>query len=173
MMILGWGGLTAAFVVVAALLVSLNIHSRWPWWVKGAAILVTSWLYIVTYLSWPALIGWPTRDPLPDRFRLLAVHIQEPSKLTGAEGRIFMWATDMDAPTDSPPRSHDVPYSAELHQRVAEAGAKLRKNIPQLGETETLDSGRPDQEVKDAAHYGQKSVKIEFFDMPDPLFPEK
>jgi len=38
---------------------------------------------------------------------------------------------------------------------------------------EEFDRARLDQEIKDAAHYGQKSVKIEFFDMPDPLFPEK
>lgn len=173
-MVFGAGGLIAGFVVVAALLVSLNIYSRWPWWVKGLAIVVTSWLYMVTYHSYPALIGWPTGDPMPARFRLLAVHIQEPSKLTGAEGKIYLWATDMDAPSDSPPRSYLVPYSVEIHQKVAEAGTKLRKNIPQLGETEDLDGGgRPEKEVKDAAQYGQKSVKFNFFDMPDPLFPEK
>jgi hypothetical protein len=167
MFIIGTGGLVAAFVFIAALLLSLNLYSLWSWWVKGLAIVLTSLLYIVTYLSVPALIGWPSDDPLPERFRLLGVHVQEPSQLTGSTGRIFLWATDMDAPTDSPPRNYNVRYSAELHQRVTEAGTKLRKGIPQLGE-----SGVGEVAVDDP-HAAQAERRVEFFDMPDPLFPEK
>jgi hypothetical protein len=67
-----------------------------------------------------------------------------------------------------------VPYSNQLHQRIADAGNKLRKGLPQLGETkEEDDKGGPIEEAKDGTRYGQKSVRVEFFDMPDPLFPEK
>lgn len=173
-MTLGTIGLTVAYVVVALLLLSVNLYSRWPWWVKLGTIAVTSLFYVVTYVSYPTLLGWPTDAQLPERFRLLAVHVQEPSKVTGAEGKIFLWATDMSQPSDAEPRAYRVPYTGPLHQRVVEAGNKLRKGLPQLGETEEEEARSiPPDAIEDSTRYGQKSVRIEFFDLPDPLFPDK
>ena len=48
----------------------------------------------------------------------------------------------------------------------------MRKGLPQLGEVREEQIGgnaRP----TDESQGGQKSVAIEFFDLPDPLFPEK
>ena len=39
-------GLVSAYVVVALLLLSLNLTSRWKWWVKAAAIVVTGIFFI-------------------------------------------------------------------------------------------------------------------------------
>ncbi|HCU91057.1 MAG TPA: hypothetical protein DGR97_13990, partial [Gammaproteobacteria bacterium] len=59
-----------------------------------------------------------------------------------------------------------------LHAKLVAAGTKVRKGIPQLGEVidENLGTaGRPSAE----SNNGQESSGIDFFDLPDPLIPEK
>ena len=190
MVLLGTSGLVAAYVIVALLLLVLNLNARWPWQVKALAIVVVSALYVVTYFSLPPLLGWPTDQSLPKRFNLVAIYVQEPDKASGREGEILLWATDMtEGPRAAEPRSYRVPFSVELHEKVTEAGNKIRKGLPQLGElreeklaahstpataTQGVQKqvgapGRP----ADTTHGGQNSVAIDFYDLPDPLFPEK
>ena len=173
MVLLGKSGLIAAYIIVALLLVSLNLYTRWSWRVKAALVVIVSAFYLVTYFSLPPLLGWPADETLPKRFNLVAVYVQEPDKSTGAEGEIFLWATDMaKGPRGAEPRAYRVPFSGELHQKVVEAGNKMRKGLPQLGELSEEPLSRPDRPT-DAFRGGQDSVAIEFFDLPDPLFPEK
>ena len=84
---------------------------------------------------------------MPQRFNLVAGHIQEPDKLTGEQGYIFLWVTEFHGGLrDSEPRAYKLPFNAELHTRIVTATAKLRKGLPQLGEVEALDEapkGRP------------------------------
>ena len=173
MVLLGKSGLVAAYVIVALLLVSLNLYTRWSWRVKASLIVVVSAFYLVTYYSLPPLLGWPADAELPQRFNLVAIYVQEPDKSTGAEGEIFLWATDMaQGPRGAEPRAYRVPFSGELHAKVVEAGNKMRKGLPQLGEVSEEQVG-PRARPTDAFRGGQNSVAIEFFDLPDPLFPEK
>jgi hypothetical protein len=169
MFTLGALGLTAAYVVLALLLLNLSLYSNWSWWVKAVMIGLTSGFYIVTYFSLPPLLGWPTDAALPERFRLIAVHVQEPNKFTGTEGRIFLWATAINAPPDSEPRAYRLLFAPTLHERAIEARNKLRKGIPQLGEVDQPALGN----LQDTAPLGQESARITFYDPPDPLFPEK
>jgi hypothetical protein len=75
-----------------------------------------------------------------------------------------MWVTDMEQQVGKHvPRSHVLPYNPMLHNKLNEATKKLRKNLPQLGETEWLRNPIT----------AKQEVDIQFFDMPDPLFPEK
>ncbi|MGR8921369.1 MAG: hypothetical protein ACU85V_17265 [Gammaproteobacteria bacterium] len=173
MVVLGTSGLVAAYVVVALLLVCLNLFTPWSWRVKGALVVLVSAFFVVTYFSYPPLLGWPTDATMPKRFNLVAIYVQEPDKSTGREGEIFLWATDMAAgPRGAEPRAYRVPFSTELHERVVEAGNKMRKGLPQLGEVSEQKVG-PDMRPTDQDQGGQKSIAIEFFDLPDPLFPEK
>ncbi|MGE0385896.1 MAG: hypothetical protein AB7Q97_14275 [Gammaproteobacteria bacterium] len=168
-------GLTAAYVLIALLLVALLVYSRWTWKVKAAAIAIVTAFYFVAYHSVPPLLGWPTGSALPQRFKLVAAFVREPDKATGASGAIYLWATDMLAgPGADTPRAYRLPFTPELHTRVVDAREKLRKNMPQLGEIKndeerTGPPGRPGTQRRP----GQESVRIEFFDLPDPLFPEK
>ena len=119
------------------------------------------------------MLGWPTDDTLPQRFNLVAIYVQEPDKSSGAEGEIFLWATDMaKGPRGAEPRAYRVPFTGALHAKVVAAGNKIRKGLPQLGEISEEQVG-PHARPTDATQGGQKSVAIEFFDLPDPLFPEK
>lgn len=173
MFTLGAAGLVAAYVILAVLLLSINLYSKWRWPVKAVATVVVTGFYVVTYQSIPPLLGWPASQRLPDRFNLVAVYVEEPDKASGDEGAIYLWVTDLEQGfEDVKPRAYAVPFSAELHQQVADASGKLRKGIPQLGETKDAKLG-PNGRPLDTSQQGQASVSVDFFDLPDPLFPEK
>lgn len=173
MVLLGTSGLVAAYVLVALLLLGALLYTRWSWRAKSALIVLVSAFYAVTYYSLPPLLGWPTADRLPERFNLVAIYVQEPDKASGDEGAIFLWVTDLaEGARRTEPRAYRVPFEGALHERVVEAGNKMRKGLPQLGELREEELG-PSAKPKDTTQAGQKSVAIEFFDLPDPLFPEK
>lgn len=166
-------GLIAAYVLVAVLLLSINLYSNWPWQVKAGTIVVTTAFYIVSYISIPPLLGWPTRDYPPGKFRLIATHVQQPDKLTGDKGAIYIWLTRIeDLESADPPRAYKLPYSAALHETIINANAKLNKGMPQMGEFRKPDNPNV-AVITDPSQIGQKSLDIHFYDLPDPLYPDK
>lgn len=169
---LGTTGLIAAYLLIGIILLSVNLYSNWSWKVKAGTIIVTSFFFIVTYYSYPQLLGWPTSDNPPERFRLIASHVQQPDKLTGEEGSVYLWLTEIDDLSSSkPPRAYKLEYSNALHELVINANSKLNKGIAQLGEFEVKKSTIG--ELREAPRSGQESIEIEFYDLPDPLFPDK
>lgn len=172
-MTLGIAGLITAYVLVVVLLLSINLYSNWSWQIKASSIIAATILFVVTYISFPPLLGWPTSQMPPDRFRLLAVHVQHPDKITGSPGGIYLWLTRLDdlTATDQP-RAYAFPYSDALHQAVVSAQAKMNKGMPQLGEVRDPD-GPMKAVVEDPHRGGVESLPIQFYDMPDPMFPEK
>lgn len=170
-MTLGISGLIAAYILLAALLLSVNLYSKWLWQLKTITIIITSVFYIISYISFPPLLGWPTNQKLPAHFRLLATEVHQPDKLTGEEGSVFLWLKEVeDITTLVLPRAYVLPYSSLLHEKIINVQSKIDRGIPQLGEYEE-DSMR--QEVINSSETGQKSLDIQFYDLPDPLFPEK
>ncbi len=163
---MNWGmiGIIFAYLVLALLLLVLLARTRWGWTIKGLAIAGVALLTYSTAISYSPLIGWPTGIALPKRFNLVGIHVDEPNKNTQAKGTIYLWLTDMEQQLGrSIPRAYKIPYSPALHNKLNEASKKLRKNLPQLGETEFVRN----------AVTGRLEVDLQFFDMPDPLFPEK
>ncbi|MCS3902536.1 hypothetical protein J2T55_000540 [Methylohalomonas lacus] len=171
-MTLGIAGLVTAYVLIALLLLSINLYSNWSWRVKAGAIIITTAFYIISYISFPPLLGWPTMQKLPERFKLIAVHVEQPDKTSGDEGNIYLWVTRIDDLTSyGAPRAYKLPYSDMLHEAVIKANAKLKKDIPQLGE---LTEGSMEADMQDTSKAGVSTKNpIEFYDLPDPLFPEK
>lgn len=171
-MTLGISGLIAAYILLAVLLLSINLYSKWSWQVKAITIVITSTFYIISYLSFPPLLGWPTDQHLPSHFRLLSTEVHQPDKLTGDDGSIFLWVKEIeDITTQVLPRAYILPYSNLLHEKIISAQSKIDHGIPQLGEYEEDDSTR--QGVIDSSESGQESLDIQFYDLPDPLFPDK
>ncbi len=170
-MILGITGIIAAYILLGILLLSINLYSKWSWPVKAVTIIITSVFYVVTYYSFPPLLGWPTSQQPPAQFRLIAAHVSQPNKEMGKEGSIYLWLTEIKNMTDSPePRAYELQYSNELHEKIINVNAKLDKDIAQLGEFKDPDDtfNQVDEQKR-----GVKSVEIEFYDLPDPLFPDK
>ncbi len=173
MFILGISGLITAYVLLALLVLSINLYSNWPWQVKAATVVVTTAFYIVTYFSFPPLLGWATEQEPPEKFRILSVHVEQPNKVTGSEGAIYLWTAGIEnLATDVEPRAYKFDYSNELHERVLQVRSKLNKSILQLGEFEEPEPGSLEN-LEQTGRTTQVSTRLQFYDLPDPLIPDK
>ena len=171
MFTLGTTGLIASYIMLAVLLLSINLYSKWSWQVKAGTVIITTGFYVISFFSIPPLLGWPTSSELPLKFKLIAAEIAQPNKTTGAAGAIYLWVTQVDdLDSTFPPRAYRLSYSDLLHERVLDAKIKLGKGVQQLGERKEPDT--PVEQLEDTKT-SQTSVEIDFYDMPDPLFPEK
>ena len=170
-MTLGITGIIASYVLLGLLLLSINLYSKWSWQVKALTIIITSAFYVITYYSFPPLLGWPTSENPPSQFRLISTHVVQPDKETGKEGSIYLWLTEIENMTSLPePRAYKLKYSTELHEKIINVNAKLDKAIAQLGEFKEPDDtfNQVDEQKR-----GVKSSRIEFYVLPDHLFPDK
>ena len=129
--------LTLAYAAVAALLLNLNLATRWSAVVKVGAIVVVSGLYVVAWQGHRGLLGWATTEALPQEFRLHWITADEPDKKTGADGTIYYWIRALDEAglPDGEPRAYRARWTEETAQ-VAEAA------LEHLGEGQLL-NGRP------------------------------
>ena len=170
---LGISGLITAYVLLAVLLLGIGLRSGWSWKIKSAAIIVTTAFYLVTYFSYPRLLGWPTQEQPPPRFRLLSAYVERPDQQRNVSGAIYLWLTGIDdLSTPAIPRAYRFAYSVKLHERVRKATSNLNKGIAQLGEfKDGEDEGTALD--KNVSGSGANSVNIIFYDLPDTLFPER
>ncbi len=141
--------LSASYVAVAALLLSLNIASAWRWQIKTVSIVLVSALYIGTYLGVKELPGWPSRAELPGYFRLHWGIVTEPDKYSGEQGRILVWVEALDDKDQSlaSPRTHNLPYEDDLALRIEAAlrlvseGQKVTGSLHSEGDGEEAADG--------------------------------
>lgn len=113
----------AAYVLIALLLISLNLTSRWRWWIKGGAIVITGLFFLASYLAIASLLGWPTQARMPLRFELVATRVVEPNPFAGDPGAVFLWIEQIDENNvpNGRPRSYKLVYTEPLADRVNEA----------------------------------------------------
>jgi hypothetical protein len=164
-------GLAAAFLFLVTLLTGAASGAAWSWRVKLVATAAVSLFAAVTTLSFPGLLGWPTVEEPPSRFRLLAVNVQQPDKQTRDPGAIFLWAVDAgDLARGAEPRAYRLPYSGPLHEAAAAAASRLGTGVAQLGEF--AGSEPPAGAWLEEPGAGQAVVMLKFYDVPDPLYPE-
>jgi len=186
--------ISAAYVVVAVLLLALGLSSRFAWWVKAAAIAVTSVFFVEVFFATKGLLGWPRTDPLPARFQLLWVRVAEPDLKSSNPGAIYLWIEEVDENNvpDGVPRSYRLPYSRPLADRAAKARDEIMSGKPQQGLAEDLDGPERQAEAKsdpersggrsepgsttidpDQFRMLQQAQRVEFSPMPVPNLPPK
>jgi hypothetical protein len=185
-------GIVASYVLIAVLLLSLNLASRWHWGMKAAAIVITTGFLGVSYLSTTGLIGWPSEARVPEHFQLHWATVVEPDKLNGLPGSIYLWIEGLDEnnmPAGAP-RAFRVPYSRELADRIGHAKERIEQGADQLGTARDLDvpESEPDEDRRlagapprqgepvstgDPTAFIQHKPSIEFEDMPPPALPPK
>ena len=169
----GYAGLTAAYVFITLLTLAIIRYTRWGWPVKVTAAATTAVFCLVSYVSIPDLLGWPIAQDLPQKFRLHAAYIQQPDKLSKSKGTINLWVTDaQDLAQGGVPRAFQFPYSPPLHEAVLSATSRMGKGVPQMGEF-TDPHANAIAGLHDPAAAGQTTTPVTFFDIPDPLFPDK
>lgn len=147
-------GLVAAYLVLALLLVSLNLTSLWRWWIKAAAIVLTTGFFGITYQAVSGMMGWPTTQRLPSRFNLVWTRIVEPDKKTSNAGGIYIWAEELDENNvpASKPRSYQLSYTDALARKIASAQEKRDRGSDVMGKL--------DNERKREGEEQGKAVKI-------------
>jgi hypothetical protein len=161
---MNWGlaGILFAILVLGLLLAVLLFRTRWHRAIKAAAILCVMIFIHATVKSYPLLTGWPTTTELPERFNLMGVQFEEPNKSTQTKGWIYLWVTDLMDFDNQTPRAYVLPYKAELHSKLYDAGQKLRKSLPQLGEVIRVRNSIT----------GKLEIDLQFYDMPEVLMPK-
>jgi hypothetical protein len=155
-------GVVGAYAAVALLLLGLNLASLWRWQIKGGAIVVTSGLFIGTYVAIVAMLGWPTEDHLPARAIFLATRIVEPEKVTGDPGVIFVWLQGVDKlnlPVGEP-RAYKLAYSRTVAEEVVKA-QRMRFSGRQVIGNFNYTNERPDPNAQPSGspgpHAGESS----------------
>jgi hypothetical protein len=189
---LSLAGIVASYVLIAVLLLSLNLASRWHWGIKAAAIVIATGFFGVSYVSITDLIGWPAGARMPEHFQLHWATIVEPDKLNGLPGSIYLWveALDDNNMLTGTPRAFRVPYSRALADRIGRAKERIEQGADQAGTARDLDmpEGEPDEgrrlagapprqgesgSTGDPVAFIQHTPSIEFEDMPSPALPPK
>lgn len=129
--------LTLAYVMVAALLLNMNLATRYSAGVKALVIVLVSLLYFGAWHGYRGLMGWPTPDPLPEGFRVLWISIDEPDKASGLPGSLDYWVRALDSAglASGPPRAHRLVWSEAEAEAAQEA-------LDRMDEGEVLDARR-------------------------------
>lgn len=161
--------LSLSFAVLGLLGVLALLWSRWPGWLKGLLVLGIAGFYFVVDGAVHDLTGWPSADPLPRRFVLLASVIEEPS--AKSPGHLDLWvnALEDDGKATAAPRAHRLPYSKSLHGVLDEASKKQRQGVSQIGSADPLKGRGGVSWLRPGSN--EQQVKIR--DLPAPQLPEK
>jgi hypothetical protein len=187
--------ISAAYVVMGVLLLSVGLTSPLRWWVKAAAITVTSAFFIEAFFSTKGLLGWPGTGRLPGRFQLLWTRVVEPDPKSHDSGSIFLWVEQVDennVPLGTP-RAYRLPYTKPMADRSLKARDEIMSGNPQEGTAEDLTENETppggampnldnaDNTVQPGAanvdlsqlQLLQQAQRVDFSPMPVPLLPPK
>ena len=144
-------GLAAGFVFISVLLLLLNLRTDYHWSIKAGMIGIASLFYLITLITLPGFYGWPTLDPLPQKFRLLAHEIREPANDTD-KGAIFIWTSSLDS-DKARPRAYQLPYHPELHSRLTAAQKRIEFGQTIAGEITSDTSGNSSSQGLPRFHF--------------------
>lgn len=175
--------LTLSFVAVAALLLSLNLATGYSAWIKVAAVVIVTALYGGTWFAYQDLLGWASPAPLPEKFRVHWITMDDPDKVTGEPGTIYFWVRELDS-ADLPvgaPRVHRIPWdedSAEAAQQALEQleeGELLngRRSRNLVSEEEESEMGADYAGDRAISGEGGQQPSFEFIRVPPPSLPAK
>src|SRR4051794_28896680 len=88
--------ISAAYVLMGILLLSMGFTSRFAWWVKALAITVSSAFFVEVFFASKGLLGWPGSGRLPPKFQLLWTRVVEPDLKLSDPGAIYLWVEEVD-----------------------------------------------------------------------------
>jgi hypothetical protein len=186
--------ISAAYVFLAVVVLSMGLTSRFAWWVKASVIVVSSVFFVEVFFASKNLLGWPGSGALPPKFQLLWTRVVEPDPKLGDHGAIFLWVEEVDENNvpSGMPRAYRLPYSVKLADRTNKARDEIMSGNPQEGVAEDMDeSNSPDASAQQRAQLDQEGgvtsaggkveldapleaiPHVEFHPMSAPLLPAK
>lgn len=159
---------TLSFVLLLALLAMALLWSTWPRWLKLMLVGGVSLFYFWAYEAVLGMWGWPSSDPLPPRFVLLAAVIEEPS--AKQSGALYVWVNALEnGKPAAKPRAYQLPYTKDLHSLINEGLKKARQGVTQMGTAEPKAGKRGLNWLRP----GNDELEIKIRDLPAPQLPEK
>ena len=143
--------LTGAYVLLAVLLLSLNIRSSWSWVIKLIAIVVTTLGYAGTFYSLDNLRGYPVSEALPERFEVEWALVDEPDKVSGEEGSIYLWIRELDDLKQpiGQPRAYRQSFDEALAERTEEARGMIQDGERVVGYVEIVEAEDTSENASD------------------------
>jgi hypothetical protein len=186
--------ISAAYVVLSLVVLSMGLTSRFAWWVKASTIVISSGFFVEVFFASKGLLGWPASGALPPKFQLLWTRVVEPDVKAGNHGSIYLWVEEVDGNNvpSGLPRSYRLPYSVKLADRTLKARDEIMAGNPQEGLAEDVTEGDPTSADSNAkpnqqADGGITSTggkvelegpidqvpRVEFRPMSNPLLPPK
>jgi hypothetical protein len=155
--------ISVAYVIIGVLLLTMGLTSRFAWWIKAAAIVVTSVFFVEAFFATKGLLGWPGSGKLPPRFQLLWTRVVEPDPKIADRGSIYLWVEEVDAnnvPTGVP-RSYRLPYSRPLADKSNKARDEIMSGNPQEGDADDLTAEETKNESENARNTQQPLTNVE------------
>ncbi len=163
--------MTVAYVGLAVLLLVMCLATRWPLAAKVGLIAAVTGLYFFAYSAHEGLMGWPTKERMPDRFVLLATVIEEPNKEKSTTGNIYVWVNGLvNNKLVNEPRAYRLPYEKDLHSLLGESMKKNRQGVTQIGRIEPKPGPTGASWMRGA---GNDNITIKMSDLPAAQLPEK
>jgi hypothetical protein len=134
---------SAAYVVLAVVVLSMGLTSRFVWWIKASAIVVSSVFFVEVFYASKGLLGWPGTGALPAKFQLLWTRVVEPDAKLGSHGAIYLWVEEVDENNvpSGVPRAYRLPFSVKLADRALKARDEIMSGNPQEGTADDLPEG--------------------------------
>jgi hypothetical protein len=127
--------ISVAYVIMAILLLSMGLTSRYRWWMKAFVIVLTSGFFIEAFFATKSLLSWPGTGPLPHRFQLLWTRVVEPDPKISDPGAIYLWVEELDENNipSGIPQSYRMRYTQPLADRSNKARDEIMAGNPQEG----------------------------------------
>ena len=176
--------LGVAYAVLAALLLSLNLETKYRREIKIAAIIGVSLLYVATYHGAQNLRGWAIAEAPPNPFKLHWAVVEEPDKARGTEGAIFILGQKLSSRgvAVGAPRLYELPFTPELAEQIDEALTK-KEDGKDLEARLSYKAATPDDVDEAQKRDGQKRrpdsageedrLKLNFRELASPDLPPK
>ena len=142
--------ISAAYVVICVLLLTLGLSSRFAWWVKASVIVMTSLFFVEVFFATKGLLGWPRAGSFPLDSNCCGCGWSSRTPRAAIPGAIYLWIEEVDENNvpDGVPRSYRLPYSRPLADRTAKARDEIMSGKPQQGLADDLASAEKQQEPK-------------------------
>ena len=174
-------GLLAAYVLIALLVLTVLRQQGLPPGVKLGLAAVTCLFYFVTWFGIEKLLGQPSPSPLPNEFRVIWIHIDEPEG--DKKGAIYYWLRSLDSAgmPIGPPRAHKRPYSipeaiaAEAANQKLQDGELLngRQSRAAISSSDKKEKDTSGNQASDGTPQDTAALYFEFFEVAPPTLPEK
>lgn len=170
--------LSLAYVLLVALVLVLALATPTSRTIKISVIAAASIFYVVAYWGAQNLRGWAHQGTPSNPFELHWAIIQEPNKINGEIGKIYILAQNPNVfGLNARPRLYVLPFSETLANEILEARLKIENGEPiQASLTHRpaeAQNPRKQNEIASTSNRAGENLHIKFQVIPARQLPPK